>query len=192
MLNYFELMGLPTSFTLDESRLQHNFRQLQTQYHPDNLSKASHAQDLVYLKPEQLSAVINEAYQTLSSVDSRAKHLLALQQVEIPTTASIRDLDFLNEAMTFRMTLDDANESELATLTAQLLDWVGQCSEQFKTAYAKLLGIVGNGGLADDSVIEQAIDSTQKLQFLVKLQQDVAKHHDNLQAQDTDDDDLYV
>lgn len=184
---------MPTQFAVDHHQLQANLRALQSQFHPDSqksgqITNNIAQQLLANLNPEQQSAVINEAYQTLLSEDSRAKHLLALQGIEQSINQPIRDLDFLDDAMEYRIALDEATVAQLPSMRAQLGNWLSHWSNMFTQAYDK---IVASDTAATDDV-NQALDSLQKLQFLVKLGKDVDKRHDELVQDAGSDDDLYV
>lgn len=210
MVNYFELMNVPQQYQIDIAKLQQTLRQLQSKFHPDNNVDASVAEQnlllfantedflresiakLSALKPEQASAIINEAYNTLKNSDSRASHLLALKGISQSINQPIRDLDFLDDAMSFRIDLDDADSQSITLLSKKLTEWLNNYQLAFDEVYQK----IDNPAAAeanDDALIKQAIDTIQKLQFLVRLQADVAKTTDELAKQNFDnDDDLYV
>ena len=102
-MNFFELFQLPVAFTIDNNKLEQQLRQLQSQHHPDNQSdneSKKHA--------EKMSAVINQAYQTLKYPDSRASHLLEL---------------------------DEADNVGLTALKPRLQTWLDELSAQFNQAY---------------------------------------------------------
>ena len=210
MVNYFELMNVPQHYQIDIAKLQQTLRQLQSKFHPDNNLDASVAEQnlslsanadsslresiaqLSSLKPEQASAIINEAYNTLKNPGSRASHLLALKGISQSINQPIRDLDFLDDAMSFRINLDDADSQSITLLSKKLTEWLSNYQLAFDEVYQK----IDNPDAAevnDDALTKQAIDIIQKLQFLVKLQADVAKTTDELAKQNFDnDDDLYV
>ena len=210
MVNYFELMNIPQQYQIDIAKLQQTLRQLQSKFHPDNNLDASVAEQnlslsanadsslresiaqLSSLKPEQASAIINEAYNTLKNPGSRASHLLALKGISQSINQPIRDLDFLDDAMSFRINLDDADSQSITLLSKKLTEWLSNYQLAFDEVYQK----IDNPDAAevnDDALTKQAIDIIQKLQFLVKLQADVAKTTDELAQQNFDnDDDLYV
>ena len=210
MVNYFELMNVPQHYQIDIAKLQQTLRQLQSKFHPDNNLDASVAEQnlslsanadsslresiaqLSSLKPEQASAIINEAYNTLKNPGSRASHLLALKGISQSINQPIRDLDFLDDAMSFRINLDDADSQSITLLSKKLTEWLSNYQLAFDEVYQK----IDNPDAAevnDDALTKQAIDIIQKLQFLVKLQADVAKTTDELAKQSFDnDDDLYV
>ena len=208
MVNYFELMNVPQQYQIDIAKLQQTLRQLQSKFHPDNNLDASVAEQnlslsantdgflresiakLSALKPEQASAIINEAYNTLKNPDSRASHLLALKGISQSINQPIRDLDFLDDAMSFRIDLDDADSQSITLLSKKLTEWLSNYQLAFDEVYQK---IDNSAAANDDALTKQAIDIIQKLQFLVKLQADVAKTTDELAQQNFDnDDDLYV
>lgn len=211
MVNFFELLGLPTNFSLDETVLQENYRQLQRRFHPDTNPDSNAKQDIeiqslhasmANLNAEQRSAVINEAYNTLRNVDSRAKHLLALINVEQPITDSIKDLAFLEQAMEYRIQLDDCQHNQqLDELQSAVTSWINQLANEFERLYAVILQqsindsnmTAVNHKLAEENFQSTALQVLQKLQFLVKLSQDIDKQQDEVSHQTLQsDDDLYV
>lgn len=177
--DYFALFALPISFDIDVSQLDNSYRRLQKQYHPDKISATEQAK-----KIDTLSAVINNAYQTLKAADSRASYLLELQDQADGLNNSIADFDFLDDAMTLRMDLDDAiNGHDLPTLEQlkpSIAQRLQQQSQRFADAYQQ-----------QDWV--NATDAAQKLKFLVKLNADVLAGIDTVaNYNESGDDDLYL
>lgn len=205
MVNYFELMKLPQQYDIDITQLQQTMRQLQTMFHPDNHTGRADSghlsatpltdettKKLAALKPEQASAIINDAYNTLKNPDSRASHLLALNGISQSINQPIRDLDFLDEAMSFRIELEDADVQSVKALNQKLTQWLSTYEHEFSTIYQKVAA-ENVDNQAFERWVTQALSIIQKLQFLVKLQVDVAKTTDELSKQDLgNDDDLYV
>lgn len=198
MVNYFALMAMPTDFALDDTQLDAHLRRLQQQYHPDMQASdepvapisAGQTVDLSHLNAEQRSALINTAYDTLKSVDSRALHLLALRGLTLSPNASIADGEFLARAMEFRMALEEADSTSLPALTTELDTWLRHSTAEFADAYAALIALPEQVS-SDHLAAKRALAAAQRLQFLVKLSQDVAKATNQL-AQTDDDADLYV
>lgn len=185
--NFFALFEQPVQFAVDQERLAQQLRLLQKRYHPDNLvADSKNTADSAQAKQqsEQASALINQAYQTLRDPDSRASYLLDIAGQAQNLEHSIADLDFLEDAMQMRMDLDDAIEGkELAALKQlhpQITERLNKQSERFNSAY-------------QSQDWQTAIDATQKLKFLVKLDADVTTGLDEVaSAEHLDDDDLYV
>lgn len=185
--NFFALFEQPVQFAVDQERLDQQLRLLQKRYHPDNLvADSKNTADSAQAKQqsEQASALINQAYQTLRDPDSRASYLLDIAGQAQNLEHSIADLDFLEDAMQMRMDLDDAIEGEelaaLKQLHPQITERLNKQSERFNSAY-------------QSQDWQTAIDATQKLKFLVKLDADVNTGLDEVaSAEHLDDDDLYV
>ena len=185
--NFFALFEQPVQFAVNQERLDQQLRLLQKRYHPDNLvADTKNAADSAQAKQqsEQASALINQAYQTLRDPDSRASYLLDIAGQAQNLEHSIADLDFLEDAMQMRMDLDDAIEGKelavLKQLNPQITVRLNKQSERFDSAY-------------QNQDWQTAIDATQKLKFLVKLDADVTTGLDEVaSAEHLNDDDLYV
>lgn len=182
--NFFALFEQPVQFEVRQDSLDQHLRLLQKQYHPDNVAKNLADTAQAQQHSEQASALINQAYQTLSAPDSRASYLLEMAGQAQNLEHSIADLDFLEDAMQMRMDLDDAISDKdrltLQQLHPQIVERLTKQSERFNTAY-------------QNTDWQAAIDATQKLKFLVKLNADVTTGLDEVSTdQHSDDDDLYV
>ena len=185
--NFFALFEQPVQFAVNQDRLDHQLRLLQKRYHPDNVvADSKNVADSAQAKQqsEQASALINQAYQTLRDPDSRASYLLDIAGQAQNLEHSIADLDFLEDAMQMRMDLDDAIEGKelavLKQLNPQITVRLNKQSERFDSAY-------------QSQDWQTAIDATQKLKFLVKLDADVTTGLDEVaSAEHLNDDDLYV
>ena len=183
--NFFALFEQPVQFELTQNQLDQRLRQLQKQYHPDNVAKNSTEANVAksLQQAEQASAIINQAYQTLSRADSRAGYLLDMAGQAQTLENSIADLDFLEDAMDLRIDLDEAidskDKSTLQQLHPQIADRLSTQAMYFNQAYTS-------------QDWQTAIDATQKLKFLVKLDADITIALDNLADSHQTDDDLYV
>lgn len=180
--NFFALFEQPVQFDLSQRALDQRLRLLQKRYHPDNIAKSNTSDHLQ--QSGQASAVINQAYQTLSHPDSRAAYLLDMAGQAQTLEHSIADLEFLDDAMQLRIDLETAIEdkerSSLQQLHPQITSRLEKQSTRFKEAY-------------QHEQWQTAIDATQKLKFLVKLNADITIALDELaNAEQADDDDLYV
>ncbi|AMN49881.1 Fe-S protein assembly co-chaperone HscB [Psychrobacter sp. P2G3] len=182
--NFFALFEQPVQFEVNQDSLDQRLRLLQKRYHPDNVAKNLSDTAQAQQQSEQASALINQAYQTLSTPDSRASYLLDMADQAQNLEHSIADLDFLEDAMQMRIDLDEAIEDKdratLQQLHPQITQRLAKQSERFSTAY-------------QSQDWQTAIDATQKLKFLVKLNADVTTGLDEVvTAEHSDDDDLYV
>lgn len=157
-MTYFELFELTPSFDVDLSQLKASYRKLQQQHHPDLASDQSTAVNN--------ASLINQAYHTLQSVDSRAAYLLELKKENYGLENSIGDMDFLQHALELREQLDEATTPlQLDALRAELMQWVEALSREFKIDYA-------------EQDWAEARDTTRKLRFMQKILADVDKAED--------------
>jgi molecular chaperone HscB len=170
--NFFELFGLPESFDVDLSRLAILYRDLQAQLHPDRHAAAAEAQRRLSV---QMTAQVNEAYQTLKDPLRRARYILQLQGIEDSETDTRMDPEFLMEQMALRETLESAREDKepvarLDELTAEVDRARNQRLQQLRVALAA----------DDETALRQALTLTRELQFLEKLVVEIEQLEDEL------------
>ena len=104
--SHFEFLALPESFDVDQGALEHAYRTVQDQVHPDRFASAPQAQRRV---AAQLAARANEAYSVLRDPLSRARYLCELHGVDVAAESNTAmDPAFLSQQMLWRETLDDA------------------------------------------------------------------------------------
>lgn len=77
--NYFEKLGLPTSYNINLSLLEERFLALQQTYHPDKHIAKSESEKRNALNS---SLELNEAYNTLKSDFKRAEYLMKLKGLD--------------------------------------------------------------------------------------------------------------
>ena len=105
-MDYFALFGLAPAYDLDAEQLRHRLRELQREYHPD---RVAHLDDSARHQAVRQSALINDAYETLSHPVKRAHYLLRTRGVALPPEFStFSDGAFLMEQMALREDLADA------------------------------------------------------------------------------------
>ena len=108
--NYFEIFSLPENFDLDLEKLTAEYKDLQSQSHPD---KFSDADDATRLHALQVSSIINDAFDTLKSPLKRAAYLLTLNGIN-PEEHNQNHMSesLLLQQMDWRDQLDNATEEE--------------------------------------------------------------------------------
>jgi len=79
--DYFTFFGLPRKLTIARADLEHRFRELSRQFHPDFYYNAPPAERLASL---ERSSYLNDAYRALGNPVSRVEHLLAIEGVTPP------------------------------------------------------------------------------------------------------------
>lgn len=94
---YFDLMGSPTSFNIDTTRLTERYKELQWKLHPDKFTELSKKEQSL---SEEQSSLVNEAYHTLLKPLNRGLYLLNLNGIPITEDeATSTDTKFLATIM---------------------------------------------------------------------------------------------
>ena len=168
--NYFEFIGLPISFHIDQSALADRARELQKTLHPDRYAHLSEQEQRVAV---QYMAYLNEGIATLKAPLSRAQYLLLLNDVDTISEGSTQiDPMFLIQQMEMREKLEDAGDADdpfevLEELSAE----VEQLLKQFRDQFAGLYG---------QNDFDAAATVVRKMQFLEKLILEVERLEDKL------------
>lgn len=159
-MTYFDLFELAPSVVLDLDALKAKFLALQQQYHPD------HNQNDV--AAVEKSSQINQAYDTLKHIDSRAAYLLKLHKQDYHLEQSIHDFEFLQDALELRENLDEASSPEqLQQLRQEVEQWVEGLVREFKIDYS-------------EQDWAEARDTVRKLRFFRNVLLDIDKAEDKL------------
>jgi len=166
--NYFQLFGLTQSFDLDSTKLELQYRALQTQVHPDKSAHLGEAEQRVAM---QQSTRVNEAYQTLKSPIRRARYLLSLHGVDTQEeTNTAMPVDFLMAQMEWR-------EAVAETRQARDLGALEQLAARMKVETRAL-----EAQLAVKIDTEQdyaaAAGWVRKLRFMEKLAEEIDSAYD--------------
>ena len=161
--NFFELFGVAPAFAIDAERLDHAYRELQVQVHPDRHAAAGKADQLLAARWAMLA---NEAYHTLKDAVARACHLLQLQGIDVldPARAPM-PAAFLIEQMEQRERIDDARGLRNPAALERLGKELAHATAALERELAHLL----------DSVRDyaKAAETVGKLRFLGRLREDV-------------------
>ncbi|WP_157369280.1 Fe-S protein assembly co-chaperone HscB [Zavarzinella formosa] len=132
LMDHFARLGLPRRFSVDAATLERAYLARSRELHPDRHQLASTAEQSASV---ELSAALNEAYQTLRDPFKRSEYLLSLAGG--PTASEARDIpaDFLDEMLDLRMEIGalkpetpaaEAMEKQLTTRRDTMLEQVGQ------------------------------------------------------------------
>lgn len=168
--NYFEFIGLPVSYHIDQSELADRARELQKKLHPDRYAHLSEQEQRVAV---QYMAYLNEGIATLKAPLKRAQYLLLLNDVDTISEGSTQiEPMFLLQQMEMREKLEDAIDADDPfDVLEELNDEVTQLLQQFRTQFADLFGQDDFNGAA--SVV-------RKMQFLEKLILEIERLEDKL------------
>lgn len=169
--SYFECFHLEAVFFVDQSLLADNYQQLQIRYHPDRFVNASEQDKRLAI---QVTSHINEAFETLSDEQMRARYLLQLQGIEFDEDKdTTHDMEFLMQQMELREAIDnvDQHADALAVLDA-LADQAAvqkkQLVQMFQDAFAA-------------QHWDDAKQAVLKLQFFKRLHNQIAIKQDALE-----------
>lgn len=173
-MTYFELFDLEPTLDIDLDTLKVKLLALQQQFHPDN-NQDNTEQAIIK------SSEINQAFDTLKNIDSRAAYLLKLNKQNFGLEQSIHDFEFLQSALELREQLDEATSiQQLQQLRIEINQWVDGLIREFKIDF-------------NEKEWSDARDTVRKLRFFRHVLIDIDKAEDNLfdnEQFDAFDDDL--
>lgn len=164
--DHFSLFGLPPRFGMDTSVLEHSWRAVAAQVHPDRYATASPAERRVAM---QWAARANEAYRQLRDPLLRARYLCEEAGIDLQTESNTSmDTAFLMQQMTWREMLDDAradrdNPHAFDALRAELR----QAESAMQETLAELLDVQGDHATAGMKIREWM--------FVRKMSQELAQ-----------------
>ena len=160
--NHFELFGLPLRYRIDDRALEHAYRALQGDVHPDRYAAAGDTEKRLAL---QASARVNEAYRTLRDPVTRAEYLLSLRGVDAAGETDTRlPVAFLSRQLERRETAEEASAARDVRALSTLIDEVRAEALDAAADVARLLD-------ADD--VDTARTRVREWRFLVKLADDL-------------------
>jgi molecular chaperone HscB len=98
--DYFSLFGLPRQFDLDRAELDHRFRRLSRQLHPDRFARADARERRISL---ERATRLNDAHRYLKDWRLRAAYLLKLAGTDVFAEGkTFADPEFLEEQLEWR------------------------------------------------------------------------------------------
>lgn len=161
--NHFTLFGLPQSFAIDPAALDSRYRAVQAEVHPDRFAAEGEAERR---RAVQLSAQVNEAYQTLRAPLARARYLLGLRGVDAGVESNTAmPTDFLMAQMEWREQFEEARAERKVEALETLLD---RLREQLDAGYQALAVSLDSSG---DLVA--ASNTVRELMFVDRLREQV-------------------
>ena len=156
--SHFDLFDLPAQFALDAAALDHAYRTVQAQVHPDRFAAAGDAQKRIAM---QWATRTNEAYQTLRDPLKRATYLLHLRGIDVGAeNNTAMEPAFLMQQMEWREGIEDAaaakNVDALDALLTELRD-------EERMRFDKL------GALLDSGANQAAGEAVRQLMFIERV-----------------------
>lgn len=164
--NHFELFGLPVTFDIDTGDLVARYREVQRRVHPDKFANASDQDRRLSL---QMTALINEAFQTLKDPVRRGRYLLSLRGIDLgDETDTAMDPAFLMEQIELRENLEAVKQADnphtrLAELANRIEQRLQEGIGQFRRSLAD--------GTPESN--KQARNVVREMQFLEKMRLEI-------------------
>ncbi|HMU99555.1 MAG TPA: Fe-S protein assembly co-chaperone HscB [Rhodocyclaceae bacterium] len=157
--DFFSLFQLPRAFRLDGAELDHRYREIQGQVHPDRFAQAGDAERRLSM---QWATRANEAYQTLKKPLERAKYLLQLAGLDVRAESNTAmAAEFLLEQMEWR---EGVAEARAAGAHGELEHLYHRLRADIAVRYEEL------GQLLDEAGdLNAAGEAVRRLMFLEKL-----------------------
>lgn len=171
MENHFALFRMPQAFTIDATRLDAAYRELQGRVHPDRFASGTDTEKRVAM---QWATRANEAYQTLKNPLRRAIYLCELHGVDLGIESNTAmPPAFLMQQMAWREALEDARQlkdlAALESLDAELQSTRRQQLDQI-------------AALLDGGDYPMAGERVRQLMFLEKFGEEVVRAFESLDA----------
>lgn len=168
--DYFQLFGLNARYRIDKAQLEHHYRTLQAQVHPDKFSHLSEAERRVSM---QWATRVNEAYQTLNKPVQRARYLLSLQGVDTQEeTNTAMPADFLMQQMEWREAIEEAQQAQDEDALTELENRLQREIRELERQLAVKID--------DEQQYTAAAEVVRKLRFLEKLADEIASAFDTI------------
>ena len=130
-LNLFEILNLKQDLELDPGVLKKNIIELISLYHPD---KFSHKKGVRLEIATSNTAIVNNAFQILSQVSSRAEYILSLQKINLDYYSAS---SLPQSLLLFFLELQE--ESDLMNTIEELESLKQRCRSQLETNYKDLI-----------------------------------------------------
>ncbi|SDQ66426.1 molecular chaperone HscB [Paraburkholderia fungorum] len=167
--SHFDLFDLPAQFALDSGSLDHAYRTVQAQVHPDRFAAAGDAQKRIAM---QWATRTNEAYQTLRDPLKRATYLLSLRGIDVGAeNNTAMEPAFLMQQMEWRENIEDAaaakNVDALDALLTELRD-------EERMRFDKL------GASLDSGANQAASEAVRQLMFIERVASEISAQIDRL------------
>jgi molecular chaperone HscB len=161
--NHFELLGLPVRYAVDPARLEHGYRELQSQVHPDRFAASTEAERRVAM---QWATRANEALRTLRDPLERARYLLRLRGYDTEEESNTAmPPDFLMQQMEWRESVADARVSRDAGGLRRLRSDLDAARDDMLAQLERALD--------SDANFDAGCSLVRKLRFLEKLDEEI-------------------
>ena len=168
--SHFDLFHLPPTYAVDQETLDHAYRTVQAQVHPDRFAAAGDAQRRIAM---QWATRANEAYQTLRDPLKRARYMLSLRGVDVDDqNNTAMEPAFLMQQMEWRESIEDAAAAKNLGALESLLD---ELRDEERIRFGKLAALI-------DSHADQAAgEAVRQLMFIERVASEIGAQIEKLE-----------
>jgi len=163
--DYFKLFGLNPVFDIDAVQLHAAQQRLQASYHPDRHVGSSEQDKRLSV---QIASRVNQAYEILRDPVKRSRYLLEINGANLPDdSATTSDTAFLMEQIELREAVDACRAGGADALAR---------SEAIETRLKQRADELARDFIENFAAgrTDAAIDSSRKMQFVQRIQQQLA------------------
>ena len=163
--NYFELFGLNPVFDIDLAVLHARQQRLQATCHPDRHVGACDQERRLSV---QMASWVNQAYETLRDPVKRSRYLLEIKGASLPDdSATTSDTAFLMEQIELREAVEACRHGDNALERSEEIEiGLRQRADELAQDFVEHFAA---------GRIDAAIDSSRKMQFVQRIQQQLAE-----------------
>ncbi|XP_006664540.3 iron-sulfur cluster co-chaperone protein HscB homolog [Oryza brachyantha] len=159
-VDYFRIFGLEREYNIKDNNLEGKYKDWQKKLHPDLVHSKSEKERA--FAAEQ-SALVIDAYRTLSKPLSRALYLLQLEGIHIDEEKTITDPELLMEMMEMREAVSEANDPQtLEKIQSQIKRKFETWSNSFQEAF-------------DKRDFDRAVKATQRMRYYERAVEETVK-----------------
>ncbi|MCP4441405.1 MAG: Fe-S protein assembly co-chaperone HscB [Aureispira sp.] len=167
-MNYFEFYEIPISFRPDSGDLRRKFLLTSKKYHPDFYTLESDEKQAEVL---ELSTINNQAYKTLSNLDSCMGYVLRLKGVLKDGQTQSLPQTFLMEMMEVNEDIMDLQFAFVQDKYENLLQQLEYTEKELETAVEPML----NSNTVEDEHLEPVLEYYFKKRYLHRIRENMEK-----------------
>ncbi|KAM0902824.1 hypothetical protein ACQ4PT_019087 [Festuca glaucescens] len=159
-VDYFRIFGLDRGYNIKDNSLEGKYKDWQKKLHPDLVHSKSEKERA--FAAEQ-SALVIDAYRTLSKPLPRALYMLELERIHVDEEKTITDPGLLMEMMEIREAVSEACDSQtLEKIQSQMKRKLETWSKSFQDAF-------------DKRDFNHAVEATQRMRYYERAMEETVK-----------------
>ncbi|KAK9289881.1 hypothetical protein L1049_008042 [Liquidambar formosana] len=159
-VDYFQIFGLEKKYEIEDDNLEGKYKDWQKKLHPDLVhSKSEKERDYA----AEQSALVIDAFRTLSKPLPRAIYILKLEGVDVDEEQTVSDPVLLAEIMEIREAVEEAADSQaLNRIQSQIQEKLKLWSKSFAKAF-------------QSQKFEEAVTCIQRMTYYERVNEEIVK-----------------